>query len=104
MTEHVIYILSGHQLGPVFIGVTPKLAPCLRRHRAGKVSRAEFRIDRLVYTEIFSCSYKADARLRALKSASQQWLNALISASNPTWENIEVQEPRFLPIEIARAA
>lgn len=104
MTEHVIYILSGNQPGPVFMGVTPNLTQCLRRHRAGKVSRAEFRIDRLVYTETFACSFQADARLRALKSASRQWLDALITASNPAWKNIEVQEPRFLPIEMAHAA
>ena len=87
--------------------VTPHLTDCLRRHRAGKVSRAEFRLDRLVYTESFSCSFKADARLRALKSASREWIGALISASNPTWEdveNLDVQESRVQPIEMSQAA
>ena len=91
------------------MGVTPHLTACLRRHRAGKVSRAEFRLDRLVYTESFSCSFKADARLRALKSASREWISALISASNPTWqnldaENLDVQESRVAPIEMSQAA
>lgn len=108
MTEHVIYILSGNQAcaekGPVFMGVTPHLTPCLRRHRAGRVSRVEFRLDRLIYTEKFTCSFKADARLRALKSASREWLDALITASNPNWESLDVQETCFQPIEMSQAA
>jgi len=104
MTEHVLYILSGPSnismgRGPVFIGVTSDLTSCLRKHRSGKVSRAEFRIDRLVYTERFSCSFKADARRRALKSASQEWVDALICSQNPAWQDLSIA-----PIEEAKAA
>jgi len=109
MTEHVIYILSGPSntspnipiggRGPVFIGVTHDLATCLRRHRSGKVTRPEFRIDRLVYTERFACSFKADARHRALKTASCEWLYALISSQNPTWQDLAAA-----PIERFKAA
>jgi len=112
MTEHVIYILSGPSntspssafpsnismgRGPVFIGVTHDLATCLRRHRSGKVTRPEFRLDRLVYTERFACSFKADARHRALKAASCEWLYALISSQNPTWQDLAaapIQRPK----------
>ena len=109
MIEHVIYILSGNQPGPIFMGVTANLGHCLRRHRAGKISRVEFRIDQLVYTETFTCSFKADARLRALKSASREWLDALITSSNPTWENFDIEkcdvkEGGFTPIEVSQAA
>lgn len=104
MTEHVIYILSGQDKGPIFMGVTTDLPRCIRRHRAGKVSRAEFRIDRLVYTESFGCSYQADARLRALKGASREWLYALITASNPAWENCDVHANANLLIKIPKAA
>jgi len=99
MTEHVIYILSGQGRGPLFVGASHDLATCLRRHRSGKVSRPEFRIDRLVYTERFTCSFKADARRRALKAASFEWLEALISSQNPTWQTLP-----DAPIEVARAA
>lgn len=99
MTEHVIYILSGQGRGPLFVGVTHDLTTSLRRHRAGKVSRPEFRIDRLVYTERFDCSFKADARRLALKAASFEWLQALISSQNPTWQSLA-----HAPIEVAQAA
>jgi len=99
MTEHIVYILSGPTHGPVFIGATPDLLHRMTQHRSGKVSHAVFRIDRLVYTESYSCSFKAEARVRALKSSSSEWLDALISSKNPTW-----QELMPAPIEEAQAA
>jgi len=109
MTEHVIYILSGpsnipNGRGPLFVGASHDLATCLRRHRSGKVSRPEFRIDRLVYTESFACSFKADARRRALKAASFEWLEALISSKNPTWQTLSVAPIAMAPINKRRAA
>jgi len=99
MIEHSIYILAGETKGPVFINVTSALEPCLRRHRSGKVSHMQFRIDRLVYTESYACSFKADARLRALKSGSREWLDALISSKNPAWQDLLPA-----PIKISQAA
>ena len=99
MSKHVLYILSGHLPGPVFIGTASDLPQRLRQHSAGKVSHPRFRIDRLVYTERFDCAFKAEARARALRTASRQWLNALISSNNPAW-----QELRNVPIEEAQAA
>jgi len=81
------------------MGVTSALGPCLRQHRSGKVSHVKFRIDRLVYTEIHTCSFKADARLRALKSGSRDWLNALINSKNPAWQDLAPA-----PIKMPQAA
>lgn len=99
MTEHVIYILSGQMRGPVFIGTSRDLARCLRRHRTGKVSRPEFRLDRLIYMERFDCAFKADVRRKALKSASREWLEALILSQNPTWQDLSAA-----PIQVPQAA
>ena len=99
MTEHIIYIWSGEKRGPLYVGVCRQLEMTLRRHRAGKPSRPEFRLDRLVYTESFSCKFKADKRRRALKAASQEWTNALISAHNPAWQDLSMPS-----IEMSKAA
>ena len=99
MTKHVIYILSGEMRGPVFIGASRDLERCLRRHRSGKVSRPEFRLDRLIYTERFDCAFKADQRRQALKTASREWLDRLILSQNPTWQDLLAA-----PIKIPQAA
>lgn len=88
MSEHIVYILSGAQPGPVFINSTPDLLQRVTQHRSGKIRQAQFRIDRLVYVEHFACAFKAEARVRALKSASREWLDALISSRNPSWQEL----------------
>jgi putative endonuclease len=88
MSEHIVYILSGAQPGPVFINSTPDLLRRMAQHRSGKIRQSQFRIDRLVYIESYDCAFKAQARVRALKSASREWLDALITARNPTWQEL----------------
>ncbi len=99
MTEHILYILSGEKSGPLYVGICRQLETTLRRHRAGKPSRPEFRLDRLVYTESFDCKFKADMRRRALKAASGEWTAALISANNPAWQDLSMPS-----IEMSKAA
>jgi len=88
MSEHIVYILSGAQLGPVFINSTPDLLRRVTQHRSGRIKQAQFRIDRLVYVESYDCAFKAEARVRALKSASREWLDALITSRNPSWQEL----------------
>lgn len=88
MSEHIVYILSGAQPGPVFINSTPDLLQRVTQHRSGKIRQAQFRIDRLVYVEHFDCAFKADARVRALKTASREWLDALVTSRNPSWQEL----------------
>ena len=99
MTEHILYILSGEKSGPLYVGICRQLETTLRRHRAGKPSRPEFRLDRLVYTESFDCKFKADMRRRAVKAASGEWTAALISANNPAWQDLSMPS-----IEMSKAA
>jgi len=93
MTEHIVYILSGAQpspqsSGPVFINATPDLLRRMTQHRSGRIKQSQFRIDRLVYVESYDCAFKAQARVRALKSASREWLDALITSRNPAWTDL----------------
>ena len=88
MSEHIVYILSGAQPGPVFINSAPDLLRRMAQHRSGRIKQSQFRIDRLVYVESYDCAFKADARVRALKSASREWLDALITSRNPAWQEL----------------
>ena len=88
MSKHIVYILSGAQPGPVFINATPDLLRRMAQHRSGRIKQSQFRIDRLVYVESYDCAFKAQARVRALKSASREWLDALITARNPSWQEL----------------
>ena len=88
MSEHIVYILSGAQPGPVFINSTPDLLRRMAQHRSGKIRQSQFRIDRLVYVESYDCAFKAQARVKALKSASREWLDALITSRNPSWQEL----------------
>jgi len=88
MIKNSVYILSGTLPGPVFIGATPDLLCRMTQHRSGKIRQSQFRIDRLVYTEHYDCAFKAGARVRALKSASREWLDALITSKNPSWQEL----------------
>jgi len=71
----------------------------MTQHRSGKIRQSQFRIDRLVYVESHDCAFKAAARVRALKTASREWLDALITSRNPSW-----QELLPAPIEETKAA
>ena len=49
--------------------------------------------------ERFDCAFKADVRRKALKSASREWLEALILSQNPTWQDLSAA-----PIQVPQAA
>jgi len=88
MSKHIVYILSGAQPGPIFIDAVPDLLRRMTQHRSGKIRQSQFRIDRLVYVESYTCAFKAEARVRALESASREWLDALITSRNPSWHEL----------------
>jgi len=85
MTYYDLYILTGHDCGPLFIASTSDLKTRMKEHKCGHLSQTAFRIDRLVYAERYDTASQADARVRALRSASREWINALIERRNPNW-------------------
>ena len=88
MKHHYTYILSGPAYGPIFIGTTRNLKRRLFTHRAGRMSVEAFRIDRLVYVERHDSIEAATTRAEALKSASREWVDALVERKNPDWRDL----------------
>jgi len=85
MTHHYIYILAGKSYGPIFIGTTRDLKRRLSQHRFGHATVDAFRIDQLVYVERHDTIEAATSRAEALKSASREWVDALVERKNPDW-------------------
>ena len=97
MKKYYVYILSGQDYGPLFIETTSNLSGRMKSHRFGHLSQSAFRIDRLVYFETFDTSLDAQLRLKALRSASREWVDALVERKNPNWTDIfktDDQAPR----------
>lgn len=93
MTHHYTYILSGPTAkagfgGPVFIGTTRNLKTRLTQHRFGRASVEAFRIDQLVYIERHKSLEAATTRAEKLKTASREWIDALVERKNPDWRDL----------------
>lgn len=91
MTDHYLYILSGQSYGPIFIETASDLRTRLKEHKSGHLSQDMFRIDQLVYVERYDSAFKADARLKSLRSASREWVDALVMRQNPDWIDLSTR-------------
>ena len=91
MTDHYVYILTGQDCGPIVIETTSDLKARVKEHKCGHLTQAVFRIDRFVYVERYDTASMAEDRMRALRSASREWINALIERRNPNWIDLAEQ-------------
>jgi len=89
MQNYYTYILSGQNYGPIFIEAVQNITARIAQHKRGRLSVDAFRIDQLVYMEKHSSLEAAEARVKALKSASREWVDALIERSNPEWLDLD---------------
>ena len=88
------YILSGQNYGPIFIEAVENISPRIAQHKRGRLSVDAFRIDRLVYVEKHESLHAAQMRVKALKSASREWVDALIERRNPDWTDLAAMTVR----------
>lgn len=88
MKNYYLYILSGRNYGPVYIDMTSNLVGRMKQHCDGHLTQDAFRIDRLVHIESFTTEQAARARAKSLKSASREWLDALVQRKNPNWTDM----------------
>jgi len=93
MQNYYTYILSGQDYGPIFIEAVQDLVTRVVAHKRGHLSVDAFRIDQLVYVEKHSTLRAAEARVTALKSASREWIDALVERTNPNWLDLTQSEP-----------
>jgi putative endonuclease len=87
--HYFVYILSSRSR-TLYIGVTNNLNRRLHEHREGTADSftKQYSIHRLVYFERFQYIDNAIAREKYLKHFTRAEKLALVSQSNPTWEDL----------------
>jgi putative endonuclease len=87
--HYFVYILSSRSR-TLYIGVTNNLSRRVQKHREGAADSFTRRycIHRLVYVERFQYIDNAIAREKFLKHFTRTEKLALITQSNPTWEDL----------------
>jgi putative endonuclease len=97
-----VYIMTNRSK-TLYIGVTNDLGRRVREHKAGKTRSfaSRYKIDRLVYYEVFAMAVHAIRRETVLKG----WLRIrkiqLIVSRNPTWRDLSEdwgKPPKPLPV------
>ncbi len=73
----------------MYIGVTGFLMLRVLQHKAGESGfTAKYKIDRLVYYEVFKYVNRAIARETEIKKWRREKKVALIESMNPAWEDL----------------
>ncbi|PTQ10919.1 excinuclease ABC subunit C [Sphingomonas oleivorans] len=85
-----IYIMTDKPHGTLYIGVTADLAARIYQHRTGTGSDfcKRYGLKRLVYVEPYPTIGEAIMREKAMKAWKRIWKTALISKTNPDWEDL----------------
>ena len=89
--EAYVYILtnSGNQV--LYVGVTSDLTLRMQQHKNGFFKNSftsRYRINKLVYYELFQNMTDAIAREKQIKAGSRQKKIDLVNSRNPEWEDL----------------
>lgn len=89
MYAYYVYILSNTNLG-LYIGVTSNLERRVQEHKQGVHPgfTQKYRMNRLVYYEMFGDIHEAIHREKRLKWWPRKWKVKLITAHNPEWKDL----------------
>ena len=102
--RYYVYIMASRSL-TLYTGLTGDLTRRVLQHKSGEIDgfTKEYRIDRLVYFEVFKYVNSAIAREKQIKAWTRAKRLTLIKSENPTWQDlaegwgepVELQIPRF---------
>ena len=84
-----VYILSSLS-GTLYVGLTDNLKKRIEEHRLGLVDSftKKYKVNRLMYYEIFRDADAAAAREKQVKKYRREKKIALFAQSNPHWEDL----------------
>lgn len=88
--DYFVYILTNRKEGTLYVGVTKNLRERVAAHKAGQGSKftSKYKLDRLVYYEIYTDPENAIKREKQIKAGSRRKKVSLIEKRNPTWRDI----------------
>jgi putative endonuclease len=102
--RYYVYIMASRSLN-LYTGVTSSIYHRALQHKSGEIDgfTKKYKINRLVYYEMFEHIGNAIAREKQIKAWTRAKRLALIKAMNPTWQDLaegwgakaELQIPRF---------
>jgi putative endonuclease len=90
MRQYYVYMLASRAGGALYVGVTNDLVRRVYEHKRGVVEgyTKRYKIDRLVYFEVYSTSRDAIQREKNMKHWPRAWKTRLVAQSNPSWSDL----------------
>ena len=88
--QYYLYILTNKKNGTLYVGVTNNLERRMFEHKHKLVEgfTKKYRLDRLIYFEVFQYVNDAIKREKNIKKWKRQWKINLIEEENPDWEDL----------------
>ena len=88
--EYYIYILYNCKRGRLYIGVTGDIVKRVYEHKHGMCDgfTKKYRVDKLVYYEMYNNVENAIIREKQLKKWYRKWKIELIEKMNPEWSDL----------------
>ena len=88
--EYYVYILTNQHNTVLYVGVTNNLYQRVSFHKAGKGGKftAKYKLNKLVYFELFDDVYNAISFEKQIKAGRRQKKIDLINEMNPDWRDL----------------
>ena len=88
--QPAVYILANRPRGTLYVGVTSDLIRRVWQHKSDQVQgfTQRYAVHTLVYFELHGTMLDAIAREKQLKAGSRADKLSLITATNPTWQDL----------------
>jgi putative endonuclease len=85
-----VYILASKPQGTLYVGVTDDLVRRVIEHKEGEIPgfTKRYRVNKLVYWEVFEDYGAAILREKKLKRWRRDWKRVLIEEGNPHWADL----------------
>nr|WP_319271510.1 GIY-YIG nuclease family protein [uncultured Draconibacterium sp.] len=93
--ESYVYILTNAGNSVLYVGVTSDLTQRIQQHKSGLFKNSftsRYRINKLVYYELFQDITDAIAREKQIKAGSRQKKIDLVNSRNPEWEDLMLKK------------
>lgn len=91
---YFVYVLTNNVNKVLYVGVTNDLCRRVREHKTKAYSgfTARYRVEKLVYYEVFDSIFDAIAREKQLKGGSRERKMELVTAGNPHWVELDAEQ------------
>ncbi len=91
--QYYVYILSNKPDGTLYIGMTKDIQRRILEHKQGSIDgfTKKYRLDVLVYLEMYHNVNDAISREKQLKKWKRLWKIELIEKGNPKWLDLSIE-------------